>query len=838
MNKLINAIMYLFLLTAGFGCRPGHPSKEKEEVNDWFISQRIFPYGRMDYQAYRDALHWRNASLNRSPMPGSSNHWQFAGCINIGGRITDVEMHASDLQTIYIGAASGGVFKSPDAGNSWFPVFDNQTSLSIGDIAIAPSDPAILYVGTGEANGGGGSLTYDGNGVYKSTDSGLTWTSVGLELTRNTGRMAIDPDNPDRVFAATMGDLFGNNPDRGLYRTTDGGSTWQQVLSTSDSTGAIDVVINPQHPDTVFACLWERVRRPDRRNYGGPSSGIYRSYNGGNTWIKLTNGLPSGVDLGRIGIDISKSNPNILYATVTDYMGAHIGLYKTVNNGDTWTDITNGFSPNAASYWYGRIKVDPVNPDIVYEIDFDLWQTTDGGQNWFNLSGFSNVHVDQHELYIHPLNHDFLVLGNDGGIYTSYDGGSFWTHDETLPVTQFYTCEMDETNPSNLYGGAQDNGVNCTVTGQHDDWFSILGGDGFVVLVDPANPNLVYAEYQYAGLNCGTTGVDPIDRVNWNAPFIFNPQNSNTLYLGTDKVYKSTDNGSFWDPISPDLTNGSGTASYPIVYGTITTLAVAPSDTSVIWAGTDDGNIQLSTDEGASWNLVSGGLPYRWVTRIAVDPVSPLTAYATLSGYRYHDNMSHVYKTTNGGGNWTDIGAGLPDVPVNDIILDSTLNNLYIATDAGVFYTPADSLDWQLLGDSMPVVPVLDLRLHEGTRTLLAATYGRSMYTYDLSYLTSSVSPVPEGEISAMKAYPSPFTEYLAVSFYVEKEAVLSLSLLDLQGRKVSEVFIGKRSRGNHSIRINNGSNVLGLSDGVYLLNIKGNLNSLTQKVIFNKTKP
>lgn len=787
----------------------------------------------MDYQAYQQALSWRTQSQNKNAQAGNGNHWKFAGTVNIGGRLTDVEMHPGNLQTMYLGAASGGVFKSTNGGIAWSPVFDQQNSLSIGDLAIAPSDPNTLYVGTGESNGGGGSLTYDGNGVYKSTDAGATWTQVGLELTRNTGRIAVHPTNPDIVFAATMGDLFGNNPDRGLYRSTNGGTSWLKVLSSSDSTGAIEVVINPINPDTVFACLWERVRRPDRRNYGGPSSGIYRSYNGGTTWTKLSNGLPTGINLGRIGIDIAKSNPATLYATLTDNFGAHVGTFRTNNNGDSWVNVTGNFSPNASSYWYGRIKVDPTDPDIAYQIDFDLWKTIDGGANWTNLTTITGVHVDQHEVYIHPLNNDFLILGNDGGFFTSTDGGFNWLHDETLPVTQFYTCELDENDPSKLYGGTQDNGVNTTPTGNLDDWFSIWGGDGFVVLVDPNNSTLVYAESQYAGLNTGIQGVDPLDRTNWNTPFVFNPQNTNSLFLATDKVYKTIDNGTFWTPVSPDLTNGSGTASYPIVYGTITTLAVAPADSNIIYAGTDDGNIQVTFNGGTTWTLVNSGLPYRWVTRIAVDPLDPLTAYATLSGYRYHDNMSHVYKTVNGGNSWINIGSTLPDVPVNDIIFDATIGKLYIASDVGVFYTDEDTLNWQLLGDSMPVVPVTDLRLHEGTRTLLAATYGRSMYTYDLNYLTSGI-PVAQSDNNntSFTCFPNPFDNVLTMEIFSAQTQQATVYLLDINGKKVSDSYLHKLKKGNNifSFPVNNKNQLL--KSGIYFMVVQINLQKTVKKIV------
>jgi photosystem II stability/assembly factor-like uncharacterized protein len=456
---------YLFIFSLIlFSCKNNQQHEQQSESDqtshsDWFSNQRIFPYAKPDYAAYKNSVQWMNTQ--RSAMRSSSQQsWVYAGPENLGGRLTDVEMIPNDPYTIFACGASGGIFRTNNGGLSWFPIFDESPSLSIGDLSIAASNPDVMYCGTGEANAGGGSLCYDGAGIFKSTDSGASWNYVGLEETRNTGRVAIDPKNPDRVFAATMGDLFGNNPDRGLYRTTDGGLNWQNVLFSDDSTGAIDVVIHPQHTDTVFATMWTRVRRPDRRQYGGPASGIFRSYDGGNTWTKLTNGIPS-YSLGRIGIDISQSSPNVLYAIVEDSLGGNSRILKTTDLGDTWNDVTNGFVPNSYSYWYGRIKIDPTNSDVVYAVDFDLWQTLDGGQNWFQAS--NGVHVDQHEVYIYPQNPNQLVLGNDGGLYVSFDQGASWTHNELLPIMQFYTCEIDELNPVVIYGGAQDNGVNTTV---------------------------------------------------------------------------------------------------------------------------------------------------------------------------------------------------------------------------------------------------------------------------------------------------------------------------------------------------------------------------------------
>lgn len=795
----------IFILVASFfvSCKSKTEKKpeKKRESNDWFINQRIFPYGTIDYEAYSSAVNYVSNERRKLRSQSLISSWQYAGPENVGGRITDVEMHPSSMQVMYLCAASGGIFKSINAGTSWLPIFDDQPTLSIGDLAIAPSDPNTLYAGTGEANAGGGSLTYDGMGIFKSDDAGNTWNYAGLDSTRNTGRIAINPFNKDIVYAATMGDLFGNTSQRGIYKTYNGGSSWQQVLFLNDSTGAIDVVVHPQNPDTVYACMWTRVRRPDRRNYGGPASGIYRSYDGGNTWTKLTNGLSIPGNPGRIGIDISQSDPDILFATVTDETGAHQGIFKTINSGDSWTPVgaTGGFA--TYSYWYGRIKIDPVDPDVVFFIDFDLHKSTNGGISWNTPA--TAVHVDQHEVYIHPLNNNLILLGNDGGFYKSNNGGSTWTHNETLPITQFYTCEMDEQNPLTLYGGTQDNGVITTATGNLNDWYQIWGGDGFVVLVDPNDPSQVYTESQYGNLNTGTTGIPFNDRFNWNTPFILNPLNSNSLFLGTNKMYKSTNRGQSWNVISPDLTGNTGNANFsPIVYETITTIAVSAADTNIIYAGTDDGHVWTTVNNGVSWNDISSGLPVRWVTRIAADPFDPLQAYVALSGYRYHDNMSHIYHTDNGGQSWTDIGGNLPDVPINDVVIDTVNNSLYVATDAGVFYSYSGSTNWQVLGTSLPLAPVTDLRIHYPTMTLLAATYGRSMYKYDLNTLTTLANFQSAKNNISISLHPVPFKNNAFVQLYLPENSSGKLSIYDNSGKEIKVIKKGSFNSGLNKITL------------------------------------
>jgi photosystem II stability/assembly factor-like uncharacterized protein len=807
--------------------------EKKGTPNDWFFLQRAYPYSEINYEARNIA--WQQAQQSEIQTGFRGEGWVLKGPANIGGRISAVAMHPSDIQTIYAGAASGGIFKSTNQGDSWTPIFDNAVSLSIGDIAIAPSNPDVLWVGTGEANAGGGSMSYDGFGIYKSEDAGISWQYLGLENTGSIGRVVVHPANPDICLFAAMGRLFSNNPDRGVFRTRDGGLSWEQVLYVNDSTGAIDIVMHPTHPDTLYAATWERVRRPGMRNYGGPGSGIYRSYDGGESWTLLTAGLPpASGSVGRIGIDISQSDPQVLYAIYADNIGYFTGVYKSVNGGDAWQETNDSYlSGMYASYgwWFGRISIDPVDPDIVYAIGYDLYKTIDGGNDWSLISG--TVHVDHHDIVSHPLNHNFVVNGNDGGIYISNNGGASWTFLNNLPITQFYTCEVDEQFPQRLYGGAQDNGTNRTLTGNEGDWQSIYGGDGFQVLVDPVNNSYVYAEYQYGSLarstnggtsfSSATSGISYSDRMNWNTPVVFDPNDPSILYYGANRLYKSTNHAVSWQAISPDLTNGSGNDD-EVVYGTITTIAAAASNGQYIYAGTDDGNVWRTENAGTDWIKISGGLTLRWITSVAADPSDERIVYVTLSGYRYDSYMPHVYRSENGGDTWQDISGDLPEAPANDIIVDPELDStLYLATDFGVFVTYNLGENWWVLGDNLPNVPVVDIDFHQPTRTLIAATYGRSMYTFNVDQVVS----VNEEKMADnhLKINPNPVhDDNLCFSGDFGHENA-GYSIVDLNGRKLIS--------GNFSSVDNHHEiNIESIPEGNYILTINSGNRTFTEKFI------
>jgi len=816
--------------------------------NDWFFMQRAYPTGEINYQVYFQSLKIAELLKQQKSESKDTTVWIQAGPVNIGGRLSDVEMHPSDFETIYAGAASGGVYKSVDAGLNWIPVFDDALSLSVGDIAIAPSDPDIIYVGTGEANAGGGSQTYDGVGIYKSVDAGQTWLYCGLPESRNVGRMVVHPADPDILYVAAMGNLFAENPERGVYKTSDGGQNWENVLYISDSTGGIDIVIHPNNPDTLYAAMWERVRRPDRRSYGGLTCGIHRTYNGGLTWEELTDGLPSpGANIGRIGIDISLSQPSTLYAIYADKIGFFEGLYKSTNNGNSWAQTNDGALADCFTsygWWFGRISVDPVDPNIVYVIGFDLYKTSNGGNSWSNISSW-DVHVDQHELFIHPQNHNFLVLGNDGGLYISENGGNDWSWINNLPVTQFYTCETDQQFSERLYGGTQDNGTNRTMTGNTDDWQNIYGGDGFYVLVDPENNNYVYAEYQYGNLarstnggssfNTAMNGISTSDRKNWCTPVALDPTNPEILYYGANRLYKSVNRAASWTAISTDLTNGPGVN---LTYGTITAISVSPVNPEIVYVGTDDGNVWVSAESGTDWEYLSASLPDRWVTRIAADPLNENTAYITFSGYRWDEYLPHIFKTTDKGQNWEDISGNLPEMPVNDVIIDPENNaRLYVATDAGVYVLDGPGQSWNMLGSNLPNVPVNDLTLHNDSRKLIAATYGRSMYTYDLYQDTLSTF-IPNSKIKIQnlnfKVTPNPFSEKVIISFESEKSQTGYLEIYNFSGQRVVSLYQGKFNYGYNEFfwePLFDGK----LNQGPYFVKLVIGEMNISKKLIFKK---
>ncbi|MCC7429258.1 hypothetical protein IT568_00305, partial [bacterium] len=768
------------------GCSSAETPKIKEmPASDWFFAQRAYPQGKINFDAYFQSLQQTKNLMNsqkNSNQLNTSPQWEQAGPTNIGGRVTAVVADPLNPNVVYAGCAVGGVLKSTNFGQNWIPVFDSTGVLSVGAITMDPLNSDVLWVGTGEANSSGDS--YGGNGIYKTTNGGTTWTHSGLENSHHIGRIVVHPTNPNTVWVAALGSLFGTNSERGVYKTTDGGTTWTKQFFVDDTTGCVDLSINPQNPNELYAAFWHRIRTPVYRKVGGTTSGIYKTTDGGTTWTLLSNGLPAPSPTnGRIGVCVAPSQPSTVYAVYSDHPGNFKGVYKTTNSGTSWTELANSNDPTLSSifsnfgWYFSTLAVNPVNHNNVVLSGVQIYQTNNGGTTWDSFDN-GQMHVDHHAFWFNPIVPNQIYCGNDGGLYYTSNSGNTFTKAENFPITQFYAITHDPQITNRIYGGTQDNNTLVTLTGAIDGYESILGGDGFHCLVDPGNSNRVYAEYQwgnlyriengnYSFLVGQGSGIDQTEPRNWSSPVALSPYSDSTLYFGTNRVYKSTNRGDTWTAFSPVLATATSTGN--LVYGTVTTIAPSYTNPNIVWAGTDDGNVWVTSNNGTSWTNVSASLPDRWCTRIATvnfgfwnqyyQGVNDSVAYVSFSGYKENDPLSHLWRTGNLGQTWEDISGNLPDVPINDVIAynnpiivnppsktTSETNEfeygtrLFIGTDFGVFFSFVGWSPWEFISDGMPLAPVFDLELVEegppfSTFTLLAGTHGRSIYKADVTDL-------------------------------------------------------------------------------------------------------
>lgn len=817
----------------------------KAMPSDWFLAQRMLPDGSVPSERVEAAREQR--LFEQALMTSAGVDWECVGPYNIGGRITSLAALPGGA-TVYVGSANGGVFKSTDFGIHFAPLTDATPIVSVGAIALDPLDSQTLYVGTGESNGSVDS--YDGNGLWRSRDGGASWVPLGLEATARIGEVAVDPQDPQHLLVAAMGRQFSTGPDRGLYRSTNGGATWSKVLFVNDSTGVSAVVFNPAHPETVYAATWERVRRPTYRRAFGPGGGIWRSVNRGATWTRLTNGLPAADDnLGRIGLAVAPSRPSRVYAQIiSGAIGGYTGrgLYRSDDGGQSWVRRDTG--PFVSSFggfgWYfGEVAVDPSNADVVYTCGVSILKSSDGGVSFSDVT--SGAHVDEHALWIDPSNSNRVLMGSDGGFYWTL-GGVGWNKSLDLPISQFYAGTVAPQNAAKILGGTQDNGTLKTEAGP-SAWTNILGGDGFHVLVDAANVNVLFAEWQFASSGSGvrrstnngasflaTAGWSASDRYNWNTPFAANPRAPGTLLAGSHRVYRSYDNGRAWAPISPDLTHN---LSAGVVLSTITTVAVSAADTSLYYAGTDDGRVWRSENQGVDWFGIDFGLPSRYVTRIVPDPVDPQGVYVTLSGFGLDELAAHVYRSTNRGLTWFPVHGNLPDVPANDLVVDPLdPQTLYLGTDVGVYFTHNRGAVWAPMGRSMPVQSVADLELHASSRQLVAFTHGRSAWRFDLSFLPVSV-PVDRGAVAPALALsrpsPQPARGAVELALTLSRAGSAEVTVHDVSGRRVLELFRGPLPAGRRTLRWER-ANAFGarVRAGVYFVRATVDGASANQRVV------
>lgn len=851
-----NLLLLFFLLAALVSCQnekktapqPDDRLQSKHEPYEQFFLQRSYPDKTVDIPAYEAALQEvKSGALQKSGI-GFDAEWTVQGPGNIGARINTIAVHPTDPEIIYVGFARGGVWKTIDGGLNWEPIFDDQLFLAIGDIEIDKNDPNTVYVGTGDPNISG--LPFIGNGVYKSTDAGASWTNIGLGETRITSRILSHPADPEKLFVGTMGVPFETTDDRGLYRTSDGGQTWEQSLFVADSAGVIDIVMHPENPDILYASSWNRIRNNQKSRVHGLDAKIWKTTDGGDTWNVLGNGLPTG-DQGRIGLTISQTDPEKLYALYVAANSRLLGIWMTNDGGESWNELAmeEELREDAlASFgWYfGKIRVDPEDENHIFFHGVELWEAyvfspqdviyNQASPDWFTYE----VHADKHDLVWTGEGH--ILLATDGGLYKSTDGAATWTDIENIPTSQFYRVAYNPHQPQNYYGGMQDNGSSGGNAAIINNWPRIYGGDGFQMQFHPENPDVFFAETQNGNIvstdNGGQfffgadDGIDNGDRRNWDMQYIFSHHDPNVMYTGTMRAYQGDFfNGSgFWTPISDDLTDG------PIFGGgsfhSITTLDESHFTQGELYYGTNDGNVWRIDQIGAAATEITGNLPNRYVTDIKTSPSVDNRVYVTHSGYKYNEFIPRVHRSDDNGDNWTDISGDLPNLAINDIYIlpENQDTVLFAATDGGVYGSLNAGENWERLGNNMPYVPVYDLELNVAQNELIAGTFARSIMTYPIDSLlampvdTTTNNP-PDTTVAVrdilydfnkLHIYPSPARANINVEFEkTEPGKTFELVILSAAGKLMH------RESGKTEGLISRNIDVSDLPAGNYFVKVK-----------------
>lgn len=687
----------------------------------------------------------------------------------MGGRIADIAVHPAARGTWYVAAGSGGVWKTTNAGVTWTPVFDDQPSYSIGDVALDPNQPDVVWVGTGE-NVSGRHVGW-GSGVYRSRDGGTSWDRMGLATSEHIGKILVDPRDGNVVFVAAEGPLWAAGGERGLYRTTDGGATWRAVLTISENTGVTDVEFDPSNPDVLYAAAYQRQRRVWSLLAGGPESGIYKSTDGGETWRRLTVGLPKG-DMGKIGLAVSPANPSIVYATI-EANDDERGFYRSRDRGESWERRNSYVSGGTGPHYYQEIEASLEDPDVVYQMDVFLHVTRDGGATFDYLETGRAKHSDNHALWIDPTDRLHLLVGTDAGLYETFDEGTTWRHFPNLPVSQFYKLALDNAEPFyNVLGGAQDLGTllgpsrtTNTEGVRNQDWYAPLGADGYGVAFDPEDPHIMYMEWQRGNLvrvdrrSNETLDIqphpapgDPPERWNWDAPIVVSPHAANRLYVGSQRVWRSDDRGNSWQAISGDLTRNvnryeqeimGGVWSVDALYGntamswysTLTAISESPVAEGVLYTGSDDGVIQVSEDGGRSWRAAAD-LPdvpaYSFINDVEASQHDAATVFAVADAHKTGDFSPYVFESTDRGRSWRSMAGDLPAGTIVWALQQDHVNPnlIFLGTEFGLYVTVNRGANWIKLGGA-PTIAFRDLEIQRRDGDVVGATFGRGFYVLD-----------------------------------------------------------------------------------------------------------
>lgn len=755
--------------------------EEKQFPYEQQFINKNFPYTTPDYRAYKLAR--EEAAKQSKAGARSDGKWVVQGPGNIGARVNTLAVNPNNSDEIIAGFASGGVFRTVDNGTTWEPIFDQQSDLNIGEVTYDPNTPSTIYVGTGDPNISG--FPKIGSGIFKSTDGGDSWTYKGLEQASIISRIHVAPTDSDVIYVSTMGLPFIKTTDRGVYKSTDGGETWEHKLMINDSVGVIDMVVNPDDHDILYAAGWNRNRSDSISRIVGPDARIHKSTDGGDTWTMLEGGLPITNQMGRIGLAMSGQNYDNIYASYVNTGGNDsctnggsqlLGIWKSSDAGNSWSEINTlpetGLPCNALggfAWYFGQVRVNPNDDNDIFVLGVDLWRTQDGGSSWDRavpLWSTYDVHADKHDLI---WDGDRMILATDGGVYESINDGEHWEDIENIATTQFYRIGYNPHKPNWYYGGAQDNGTSGGNKDMINEWPRIFGGDGFTVDFDPSDSLIYYVTTQNGGLrvtfnggeffDSARSGFDNSESTNWDTPYFVSKHDPKTLYAGRESVYRGFNDGNTveWTKISPSLTDTTDNEAF--LTRNISTVHQSPLIEEYLYAGTTDGLVWSSIDGGETWDNVSDGVPYRYVSDIVASPSNPNTAFVSVTGYKSNDFVAHIHRTDDNGQTWIPISGDLPQISINDILVHPEYgdNVIFVATDAGIYFTEDAGETWDRLGDNMPIIEVYDMVYNPVNNELVAGTFARGIQTFDLSQvnLDADISSTNEIPTYAINVYPS-----------------------------------------------------------------------------------
>ncbi len=826
---LISCIAFLFSCTS----KENEELKNREENKlypfEGYMESKQFPNVDFPIKAYFQSL---KALADNPSLKSTAGTWDVQGPGNIGARINTVAVHPDDSNIIYAGFSHGGVFKTVDGGANWNPIFDEQAYLSISEITIDQNDPDLLYVGTGDHNISG--YPFVGDGIYKSEDAGVTWQNIGLGETSIISRINIAPTNNNIIYAATMGLPFEKNINRGLYKSLDKGSSWEQILFVNDSTGVIDLLVHPENPDILYAASWNRIRNNKTSVADGPDAKIHKSLDGGDTWTILEGGLPQE-NFSRIGLAMSTQNPEKIYAL---YIGTGYNVhnvYVTEDGGGNWIDksaepfngVTGGFG-----WYFGQIRVNPQDDNDIFILGVDLIRSKDGGDTWEEAAPpwwTYEVHADKHDLIIED---GAFYLATDGGLYRSSDDAITWVDIEDIPTTQFYRVAYNPHRPDLYYGGAQDNGSTSGSLNEINQWERIWGGDGFQMVFNPNDDQHFYVETQGGNINYTINGGVTFDDASnglfggafWDAPYFMSIHDSNVMYYGGENVFKTEDSYlPEWQAISPELYDPiSNEREKKIV-----SLAESPLNPNILMAGTSDGQVWKTEDQGQNWTNIAAGIRMSYISDVYASTYDESVMYVTVTAYKDNDNTAFIYRSEDGGDSWESIQGNLPQLSINEMLIypESLDQVIFVATDGGVYVTVDGGGFWDRLGDDMPVIPVYDLTYNPVKDEVVAGTFARGIQSFDLSQIDLQISNTNENIINDLEFTLAQNSSLINIEWSERHGLSMEASLINNAG---VIIYNGKLDKGatNHSI------DVVGLPSGVYYVQLKNKRYKKSKKII------